>query len=180
MIDSLYLLLSRSKWSVTCTCKKSFLMRVRTIQCLNKYLFKEIKYLRERCSENIYIVENEYCEPLFWRSHSVFITYEFCYFVKKMGCSVTLSLFGSAVEPAFHQILIYFFLLKLSAVCTFWIVLMCWCQKWFLKNKKNIIGMYFGTKSYLKSNHYHTAKHPLYLHDILSCIVDCILLILSS
>jgi len=21
-------------------------------------------------------------------------------------------------------------------VCTFWIVLMCWCQKWFLKNKK--------------------------------------------
>jgi len=31
----------------------------------------------------------------------------------------------------------FFFLLKLSAVCTFWIVLMCWCQKWFLKNKKN-------------------------------------------
>jgi hypothetical protein len=31
-------------------------------------------------------------------------------------------------------------------VCTFWIVLMCWCQKWFLKNKKNIISMYFGTK----------------------------------
>jgi hypothetical protein len=23
----------------------------------------------------------------------------------------------------------FFFLLKLSAVCTFWIVLMCWCQK---------------------------------------------------
>jgi len=31
----------------------------------------------------------------------------------------------------------FFFLLKLNAVCTFWIVLMCWCQKWFLKNKKN-------------------------------------------
>jgi hypothetical protein len=46
------------------------------------------------------------------------------------------SLFGSAVEPAFDQISIFFFLLKLSAVCTFWIVLMCWCQKWFLKNKK--------------------------------------------
>jgi hypothetical protein len=29
-----------------------------------------------------------------------------------------------------------FFLLKLSAICTFWIVLICWCQKWFLKNKK--------------------------------------------
>jgi hypothetical protein len=30
----------------------------------------------------------------------------------------------------------FFFLLKLSTVCTFWIVLMCWCQKWFLKNEK--------------------------------------------
>jgi hypothetical protein len=26
--------------------------------------------------------------------------------------------------------------------------------------------MYFGTKSYLKSNHYHTSKHPL-SHDTL-------------
>jgi len=25
--------------------------------------------------------------------------------------------------------------------------------------------MYFGTKSYLKSNHYYTAKHPLSLID---------------
>jgi len=31
---------------------------------------------------------------------------------------LAFSLFGSAVEPAFDQILI-FFLLKLSAVCTF-------------------------------------------------------------
>ena len=36
--------------------------------------------------------------------------------------------------------------------------------------------MYFGTKSYLKSNHYHTPKHPLerdYLHGpnfIMGCI----------
>jgi hypothetical protein len=27
------------------------------------------------------------------------------------------------------------------------------------KKWKNIIGMYFGTKSYLKSNHYHTVKY---------------------
>jgi hypothetical protein len=26
---------------------------------------------------------------------------------------------------------------------------------------KKIIGMHFGTKSYLKSNRYHTAKHSL-------------------
>jgi len=31
----------------------------------------------------------------------------------------------------------FFFLLKLNTVCIFWIVLICWCQKWFLKNKKN-------------------------------------------
>jgi hypothetical protein len=34
-------------------------------------------------------------------------------------------------------------------------------SKMILKKWKNIIGMYFGTKSYLKNNHYHTAKHAL-------------------
>jgi len=29
-----------------------------------------------------------------------------------------------------------FFSLKFNMVCMFWIVLMCWCQKLFLKNKK--------------------------------------------
>jgi hypothetical protein len=31
----------------------------------------------------------------------------------------------------------------------------------FKKKKKNIIGMHFGTKSYLKSNRNHTAKQTL-------------------
>jgi hypothetical protein len=34
-------------------------------------------------------------------------------------------------------------------------------SKMIFKKLKNIIGMYFGTKSYLKSNHYHTVKHAL-------------------
>jgi hypothetical protein len=34
----------------------------------------------------------------------------------------------------------FYFLLKLSVVCTFWIVLMCWCQKWFLKNEKTSLA----------------------------------------
>ena len=38
----------------------------------------------------------------------------------------------TCVWPNFN----FFFLLKLSAVYTFWIVLMCWYQKWFLKNEK--------------------------------------------
>jgi len=34
-------------------------------------------------------------------------------------------------------------------------------SKMIFKKWKNIIGMYFSTKSYLKSNRYHTAKHTL-------------------
>ena len=33
-----------------------------------------------------------------------------------------------------------FFLLKFNMVCMLWIVLMCWCQKWFLKNKKTSLA----------------------------------------
>jgi hypothetical protein len=75
----------------------------------------------------------------------------------------TKTAFGNAVQTAFPKNLI-FFLLKFNMICMFWIVLMCWCQKWFLKIEKNIIDMHFGTKSYLKSNRYHTVKHSLYQH----------------
>jgi len=43
-------------------------MEARTLQCSNKYLFREKKYnniLEKRYSENIYAVENEDCEHLF-------------------------------------------------------------------------------------------------------------------
>ena len=36
-------------------------------------------------------------------------------------------------------------------------------SKIIFKKWKNIIGMLFGTKSYLKSNRYYTLKHPLNL-----------------
>jgi len=39
-----------------------------------------------------------------------------------------------------------FFLLKFNMVCTFWIVLMCWCQKWFLKNKKKSLACILARK----------------------------------
>jgi hypothetical protein len=35
---------------------------------------------------------------------------------------------------------LFFFLLKFNMVCMFWIVLMCWCQKWFLKNEKTSLA----------------------------------------
>jgi hypothetical protein len=35
---------------------------------------------------------------------------------------------------------------------------MCWFQKLFLKNKKNIILIYFGMKNTLKNNHNHIPK----------------------
>jgi len=45
----------------------------------------------------------------------------------------------------------FFFLLKLSAVCTFWIVLMCWYQKWFLKNKKTSLVCISARKAIWKA-----------------------------
>jgi len=45
----------------------------------------------------------------------------------------------------------FFFLLKLSVVCTFWIVLMCWCQKWFLKNKKTSLACISAWKAIWKA-----------------------------
>jgi len=48
-------------------------------------------------------------------------------------------------------IFFFFFLLKLSAVCTFWIVLMCWCQKWFLKNKKTSLACISAQKAIWKA-----------------------------
>jgi hypothetical protein len=38
-------------------------------------------------------------------------------------------------------------------------------SKMIFKKLKNIIGMHFGTKSYLKSTRNHTVKHALYLHE---------------
>ena len=46
---------------------------------------------------------------------------------------------GNAVERVFLKIK-NFFLLKFNMVYMFWIVLMCWCQKWFLKNEKTLLA----------------------------------------
>jgi len=49
------------------TCKMFFFfVEVKTLQYLNKYRFREKiqEYSGERCSKNIYAVENENCEPM--------------------------------------------------------------------------------------------------------------------
>jgi hypothetical protein len=45
---------------------------------------------------------------------------------------------AAAAAAAFSNNLNFFlfFLLKFNMICMFWIVLRCWCQKWFLKNEK--------------------------------------------
>ena len=53
---------------------------------------------------------------------------------------IIFSWYGFYIQPAFPKNLKFFFLLKFNIVCTFWIVLMCWCQKWFLKNKKILLA----------------------------------------
>jgi hypothetical protein len=50
------------------------------------------------------------------------------------------------------------FLFQINFFWFFKIILMCWYQKWFLKNKKYIILIYFLIKNTLKSNHNHTSK----------------------
>ena len=53
--------------------------------------------------------------------------------------------FGNAAAAAFPKNLI-FFLQKFNMVYMFWIVLMCWCQKWFLKNKKTSLTCILARK----------------------------------
>jgi hypothetical protein len=57
-----------------------------------------------------------------------------------------------------------FFLLKLSAVCTFWIVLMCWCQKWFLKNKKKSLAC-ISTRKAIWKTPATTLPNTLYVYQ---------------
>jgi hypothetical protein len=40
----------------------------------------------------------------------------------------------------------FFFLLKFNMVYMFWIVLICWYQKWFLKNKKTSLACILAQK----------------------------------
>jgi hypothetical protein len=49
----------------------------------------------------------------------------------------------------------FFFLIKFNMVCTFWIVLICWCQKWFLKNKKNHWHVFWHEKLFEKHPQSH-------------------------
>ena len=53
--------------------------------CLNKHIFIERKYnnIIERCSKNIYAVENKNYESLLWKFHGVFVSHAFCCFVEK-------------------------------------------------------------------------------------------------
>jgi hypothetical protein len=64
--------------------------------------------------------------------------------------------------------LLFFFLLKLSAVCTFWIVLICWYQKWFLKNKKTSLARISARKAIWKAT---TTTLPNTLLIILHCML---------
>ena len=65
----------------------------------------------------------------------------------------TKSLFGSVVEIAFRQILkLFFFFVKIKCGLYFLDRFDVLMSKIIFKKWKNIIGMYFSTKSYLKNN----------------------------
>jgi len=60
-------------------------------------------------------------------------------------------MFGNATAVVFLKNL-NFFLLKFNMICTFWIVLMCWCQKWFFKNEKTSLTCILAWKVIWKAS----------------------------
>jgi len=60
-------------------------------------------------------------------------------------------------------------------VCAFWIVLMCWCQKWFLKNKKISLACILARKIIWKAptttlSNTLLASKSWSLHDCWLCL----------
>jgi hypothetical protein len=77
-----------------------------------------------------------------------FLKYSFAIIENSRGLTISMKneflllariLFGNAAVAAFLKNL-NFFLLKFNMICMFWIVLIYWCQKWFLKNKKTSLA----------------------------------------
>ena len=73
----------------------------------------------------------------------------------------------------------FFFLLKLSAVCTFWIVLMCWYQKWFLKNEKISLACISARKAIWKAT-VTTLPNTLLIESCMSLVKSISKLILNE
>ena len=72
--------------------------------------------------------------------------------------SISKSPFGIVFVTVFHQILNFFFA-KIECGLYFLDRFDVLMSKIIFKKWKNIISMYFSTKSYLKSTRNHTAKH---------------------
>ena len=66
----------------------------------------------------------------FWHS-----TFRACW-INQVYCLLAETVFA----PRSQIIQNFFFWLKFNMFCMFWIVLMCWCQKWFLKNEKTSLA----------------------------------------
>ena len=109
----------------------------------------------------------------FWTVNIRVWTRDLCYKETPMSFVFLRLYLGTRCKPCFPKIKILFFL-KINLFYVFWIVLMRWSQKWFLKNKKNIILIHFDTKNILKNNYNHTFKHVKKLYEKL--IQDVVLI----
>jgi len=83
-----------------------------------------------------------------------FLKYSFAIIENSRGLTISMNNeflllarlpFWNAVVTPFLKNL-NFFLLKFNMIYMFWIVLMCWCQKWFLKNKKTSLACILARK----------------------------------
>ena len=94
----------------------------------------------------------------------------------------TLSTIQSSLEPVWlcgwtciwSNFNFFFFFAKIECSLYFLDRFDVLISKIIFKKWKNIINMYFSMKNYLKSNHYHTAKHVLNLLTIIMItICEC-------
>ena len=113
----------------------------------------------------LWLVKSESCprlDPslffsLFTFLVSNFVFFFFCFFLLSFyTCISVLSRklrhrLALRSKRCFSQIQSFFLLLKLSSVCTFRIVLMCWYQKWFLKNKTTSLACISARKAIWKA-----------------------------
>jgi hypothetical protein len=119
---------------------------------MNGYIFNAVRFILlllavKHLSMSIRVLcsRKEIARNKIWRWHALFSkVFLPAIFADIQQCK-TREMHGVVLVGSVWN-LNFFFLLKFNMVCTFWIVLMCWCQKWFLKNKKTSLACILARK----------------------------------
>jgi len=106
---------SYSIWRNICSSCHSIFMHPSSICRISLQIQQYLKYLVSELENTIYI-------------YICVCVHSTMNWLKTTTQKHTMKAFGNTVQPAFSKNLkSFFFLLKFNMICTFWIVLMCWC-----------------------------------------------------